>query len=274
MKPVWVANRIGSESFAKLMQGLFDGQYKFAEDIDEAKQFKLSMDKKYHPRNWDTKKQHEFESSTGRKFSLDLQQIMSLYAFSRREQAYSHLLNGGFVFENNSTVVVDGKLGIKKTYIHKGATSYKLNEATLNEIINTLTAEQKAYVDEMQKYLSEVMGSKGNEVSMQLYGIQMFKEQFYFPLRSSGAYMERAKEAEMKKEQGQINLVNSGFTHSVKPEAKNPIILSGFRWKTSARCTTTPRCMMTRSIVHPYSRPSRMPTVMLLPAISTSSIVN
>ena len=90
------------------------------------------------------------------------------------------------------------------------------------------TKEQKAYVDEMQAYLSDVMGAKGNEVSMKLYGIQMFKEKFYFPLRSSGAYMERAKEAEMKKQQGQINLVNSGFTHAVKPQAKNPIILSGF----------------------------------------------
>ena len=227
MKPVWVANRIGSETFGKLMNGLFKGQYNFAVDIDEAKRFKLEMDKKYHPRNWDAEKQYKFESSTGKEFSLSLQQIMSVYAFSKREQAYSHLLNGGFVFESNSTVVVDKK-GIKRTYLHDGATSYKLNEATLNEIINSLTKEQKAYVDEMQKYLSEVMGEKGNEVSMQLYGIKMFKEQFYFPLRSSGAYMERAKEAEMKKQQGQINLVNSGFTHAVKPEAKNPIILSGF----------------------------------------------
>ena len=227
MKPVWVANRIGSETFGKLMGGLFKGQYNFAVDVDEAKKFKLSMDEKYHPRNWDAKKLYSFESSTGRKFELNLQQIMSLYAFSKREQAYSHILNGGFVFEANSTVLVDKK-GIKRTYLHDGATSYKLNEVTLNEIIGSLTTEQKAYVDEMQKYLSEVMGAKGNEVSMKLYGIKMFKEQFYFPLRSSGAYMEKAKEAEMKKQQGQINIVNSGFTHAVKPEAKNPIILSGF----------------------------------------------
>ena len=227
MKPVWVANRIGSDTFGKLMDGLFKGQYNFAVDVDEAKQFKLSMDEKYHPRNWDAKKLYGFESSTGRKFELNLQQIMSLYAFSKREQAYSHILNGGFVFEANSTVLVDKK-GIKRTYLHDGATSYKLNEVTLNEIISSLTADQKAYVDEMQKYLSDVMGAKGNEVSMKLYGIKMFKEQFYFPLRSSGAYMEKAKEAEMKKQQGQINLVNSGFTHAVKPEAKNPIILAGF----------------------------------------------
>lgn len=228
MKPIWVANRIGSETFGKLMLGLFKGQYNFAVDIEEAKQFKLSMDEKYHPREWDAEKLYDFESSTGKPFSLNLQQIMSLYAFSKREQAFSHLLNGGFVFENNSTVIVE-KDGKKKTYIHKGATSYKLNEATINEIIDSLTAEQKAYVDEMQAYLSDVMGAKGNEVSMKLYGIKMFNEKFYFPLRSSGAYMERAKEAELKKQQGQINLVNSGFTHAVKPEAKNPIILSGFK---------------------------------------------
>ena len=227
MKPIWLANRIGSDTFSKLVNGLFKGQYNFAVDISEAKKFKLEMDEKYHPRSWDTEKLYEFESSTGKKFSLNLQQIMSLYAFSKRDQAYSHLLNGGFVFENNSTVIVE-KNGIKRTYIHKGATSYKLNESVLGDIISSLSKEQKAYVDEMQKYLSEVMGAKGNEVSMQLYGIKMFNEQFYFPLRSSGDYMERAKEAEMKKQQGQINLVNSGFTHAVKPEAKNPIVLSGF----------------------------------------------
>ena len=227
MKPIWVANRIGSETFGKLMNGLFKGQYNFAVDIDEVKKFKLSMDQKYHPREWDAEKLYEFQSSTGKEFSLNLQQIMSLYAFSKREQAYSHLLNGGFAFEKNSTVIVEEN-GKKKTYIHKGATTYKLNEATLNGIINSLTADQKAYVDEMQKFLSETMGAKGNEVSMQLYGIKMFNEQFYFPLRSSGDFMEKAKAAELKKEQGQINLVNSGFTHSVKPEAKNPIILSGF----------------------------------------------
>ena len=227
MKPVWVANRIGSETFGKLMNGLFKGQYNFAVDVDEAKKFKLEMDEKYHPRNWDAKKLYSFESSTGRKFELNLQQIMSLYAFSKREQAYSHLLNGGFAYEDNSTVIVD-KNGIKRTYLRDGATSYKLNEVTLNEIVSTLTADQKAYVDEMQKYLSDVMGAKGNEVSMKLYGIQMFKEKNYFPLRSSGAYMEKAKEAEMKKQQGQINIVNSGFTHAVKPEAKNTIILAGF----------------------------------------------
>ena len=234
-KPIWVANRIGSDTFGRLMDGLFKGQYNFAVDVDEAKQFKLEMDKKYHPRNWDAEKLYSFESSTGRKFNLNLQQIMSLYALSKREQSYSHILNGGFVFEANSTVIVD-KNGIKRTYLHDGATSYKLNEVTLNEIVSSLSAEQKAYVDEMQKYLSEVMGEKGNEVSMKLYGIRLFKEKFYFPLRSSGAYMEKAKEAEMKKQQGQINLVNSGFTHAVKPEAKNPVILSGFLDVWSEHC--------------------------------------
>jgi hypothetical protein len=227
LKPIWVGDRIGSSTFGRLMHGLFKGQYNFAKDIDEVRRFKLEMDSKYKPRDWDAEKLYAFESSTGKEFSLNLQQIMSLYAFSKREQAYSHLISGGFVFEENSTVIVE-KNGVKKTYIHKGATSYKLNVATLNRIVNSLTAEQKAYVDEMQAFLSDVMGAKGNEVSMKLYGIQMFKEKFYFPLRSSGAYMEKAKEAEMKKEQGQINLVNSGFTHSVKPEAKNPIVLSGF----------------------------------------------
>ena len=226
-KPIWIANRIKSATFEKLMHGLFEGQYQYAVDVDEAKKYKQMADRKFKPRKWDAEKLHTFKTPNGEEFQLNLQQIMSLYAYSKREQSYSHLLNGGFVF-SNQTEVVENKGGIKKTFLRDSAKAYKLNQNVLSEIIGTLSDEQKAYVDSMQAYLSETMGAKGNEVSMEMLGVKLFNEKFYFPLRSSGAYMEKAKEAELKKQQGQINIASSGFTHSTKPEAKNPVILDGF----------------------------------------------
>lgn len=226
-KPIWIANRIKSATFEKLMHGLFEGQYQYAVDVDEAKKYKQMADKKFKPRKWDAQKLHTFKTPNGEEFQLNLQQIMSLYAYSKRDQSYSHLLNGGFVFSNQTKVVSD-KSGIKKTFLRDSAKAFKLNQNVLSEIISTLSDDQKAYVDSMQAYLSETMGAKGNEVSMEMLGVKLFNERFYFPLRSSGAYMEKAKEAELKKQQGQINIASSGFTHSTKPEAKNPVILDGF----------------------------------------------
>ena len=76
----------------------------------------------------------------------------------------------------------------------------------------------------MQDYLSTVMGEKGNEVSLALYDIKLFKEKHYFPLKSAPQYLAKAKE----QAQGEVKIKNSGFTKETTPKAKNPIVLSSF----------------------------------------------
>ena len=226
-KPVYAFERIGSNTLKTLYGNIRKGQDGWAVDIQEANNFRMELYKKYKRSSWDTLKQYKFTSSSGIDFELNLDQIMSLYAYSKRAQAHDHLLKGGFVFDGNTEVVVT-KNGIKRTYLNKTATAYNLSFEILEQIISELTPEQKAFVDEMQDYLSTTMGEKGNEVSMELYGVKLFNEKFYFPLRSAGQYMERAKEADMKKEQGQINIANAGFSKAVKIHASNPVVLSGF----------------------------------------------
>ena len=227
LKPVYAFQRIGSNTLSTLFGNVRKGQDTWARDIQEADAFRRDIAKKHDRKSWDMEKRYKFTSSSGIDFELSLEQIMSLYAYSKREQAHEHLLKGGFVFDGN-TEVVETKNGIKRTYLVENATAHNVSVEILGEIISTLTAEQKAYVDEMQDYLSTVMGEKGNEVSMQLYGVKLFNEQHYFPLRSAGQYMERAKEADLKKEQGQISIVNSGFAKATTPKASNPVVLSGF----------------------------------------------
>ena len=227
LKPIYAAERIGSETFSRVVSGLFEGQYKWATNMEKARAFQMETAQKYGVNNWDVKKSFEFTSSNDLDFTLNLEQILALYAYSKREAAHDHITNGGIVFGKNTEVVED-KHGIKIHKLKRSATTYSISDTLLGEIISKLDDSQKKYVDEMQKYLSETMGGLGNEVSMKLYGVKMFGEENYFPLRSAGQYMEKAREADLQKQQGHTSLVNSGFTHAVKPHAKNPIVLDGF----------------------------------------------
>lgn len=65
------------------------------------------------------------------------------------------------------------------------ADAYGLNEEIIGQIVDTLTPKQKSYVDELQSYLTK-LGEEGNKVSMELYGIKLFKEQNYLPIEICG----------------------------------------------------------------------------------------
>ena len=226
LKPVYAFERLGSQTLKTLFGNIRKGQDVWSRDMQEADDFRREQYRKHNRKAWDLEKQHRFEFESGI-VDLSLEQIMSLYAYSRREQALDHLLKGGFVFSGNTEVMVK-KNGIQRRYLKKDATAYNLTADELLQVVDTLTKEQKAFVEEMQTYLSDVMGGKGNEISLQMYGIRSYGEKNYFPIRSAGQYMERAKEDSFRKEQGQISIVNSGFTKSTTPKANNPITLDGF----------------------------------------------
>jgi hypothetical protein len=67
------------------------------------------------------------------------------------------------------------------------------------------------------------MGAKGNEVSLAMYDIKMFKEKHYFPLKTSKYFREFNPE-----QTANPMLRNSGFTKKTVPQAGNPIVLSNF----------------------------------------------
>ena len=229
LKPVYAFERIGSETFTEVYENVRAGEDTWAVDMTEAQEFREKQYDKYNHDSWDFGKKYDFTSTTGQKFSLTLGQIMSLYAYSKRgDQAKDHLKNGGFVFDGLTEVKVKGKLGITRTYQLKDATAYKLGDGVLDEIIKVLDSEElsgvKDFADAMQDYLSTVMGEKGNEVSLELYGVKLFKEKNYFPLKSAPQYLERARE----QAQGEVKIKNKGFTKETTPKAKNPIVLTSF----------------------------------------------
>lgn len=224
LKPVYAFERIGSKTLTEVFNSVRAGEDTWAVDVTEAKDFALEQRKKFKYDSWDFTKRYGFTSSSGKQFELSLDQIMSLYAYSKREQARDHLKKGGIVFDQATDVNIKNKLGFSVNFNPTEATAYNLSDETLTDIIGKLTTEQKEFVDAMQDYLSTVMGDKGNEVSLALYGIKLYKEKNYFPLKSATQFMAKAKE----QQQGEVKIKNSGFSKETVSNASNPIVLTPF----------------------------------------------
>ena len=221
MKPIYAMKTLGSETLLELFNNVRAGEDTWAVDVTEAREYFLDKAKKYGYKDWDFDTRYSFVSKSGKEFALNLQEIMSLYAYSKREQADLHLSMGGFVFED-STVVIKKK-GVPVEYKINVADAHNISFEVLQEITRRLTDEQKAFVDEMQSYMSNELSAKGNEVSIALYDIDLFREKNYFPLKSAKQYMFEKNEAA-----GEVRLKNSGFTKKTVRNANNPIVLRGF----------------------------------------------
>jgi hypothetical protein len=219
LTPYYAFNRIGSKTLMRYYEELVRGQDVYARDLDEAKKFAENLRKRYKAGSWNRNKIVSFKDKDGRDFRLNLGQMMSIYAYSKREQALDHMEKGGFFFNNKETFRTKG--GIVE-FISSNETGYKIDVAALSRIKSALTADQIAYVDKMQAYLTD-MGAKGNEVSRQMWGIDIFNEKVYFPLKSKEDFIYQANTpAETS------SLKNDGMTKETKPHASNPIVLESF----------------------------------------------
>lgn len=222
LKPYVAFRTIGSDVLTDLYRELRNGEDTFYVDLNESQAFIEEQYDKHGFKDWDMKATKTFKSKSGKEFELTLEQIMTLYAYSKREQAHAHIMEGGIVFED-ALVVKKNKLGVPIKYEVTTKDAFNLSVETFTEIASSLTEEQKAFVDAMQAYLSDTMGAKGNEVSMKLLGVKLFKEKFYLPIKSSQYYMNfKAEEA------GEVKLRSPAFSKETVHHANNPIVLHNF----------------------------------------------
>lgn len=222
-KPVYAFERIGSAVMSELYNNLRKGEDTFYRDVNSARDFFLGAAEKNGFDKWDLNELQEFEASNGQKFQLSLDERMSLYAYSLRPQARDHLTKGGIVLAENTKRLQRGPLGVTMEVTYDDANAYTLTNDTIDAIVNSLTKEQRQFAYEMQQYLAKVMGAKGDEVNMALYGIKKFGEETYWPLKSSGVFSERIRE---QQERTGNKVKNSGFTKALTQHANNAIELS------------------------------------------------
>lgn len=231
-KPIYAMRFIGSDTLTQLYWNIQRGESNWYVDIAEAKAFKDKLDEKYGVGKLNTKKKTDFNYNKkatfyaldGSEFTLNLDQMMDIYAASRREQALQHLLKGGFTFAKDAK---GDKFGTLKT----GAKVYQLTAETISDIADQLTVNEKKYVEVMQKYLSTVMADKGNEVSMQLHGVKLFNEEIYWSISSTDIYAPQSEVEQQQKNDLVKKIRNAGFTKSTVKNASNPIVVQGFEEK-------------------------------------------
>ena len=213
MKPEYFFEYLGSDELLKLYRDVRKGEDTWAVTISDSKNYADDIREKYNWKNWDFGKITEYEASLGEKLKFDLQDLMSLYAFSRREQAKNHILHGGIKFADTKNK--------KKSNEYS---THKLSKQDLQYLTNLLTEEQKAYVRDMVNYLSTEMAEKGNEVTRQLYDVELFKEQNYFPMKVDGDSL--PEKSSMIK--GSKKIKNSGMTNATVEGAEQALILDVF----------------------------------------------
>lgn len=222
-KPVYAFERIGSAVMSELYDNLRKGEDTFYRDVNSARDFFLGAAEKNGFDKWNLDELQEFEASNGQKFQLSLDERMSLFSYSLRPQARDHLTKGGIVLAENTKRLQRGPLGVTMEVTYDDANAYTLTNETIDAIVGSLTKEQRQFAFEMQQYLAKVMGAKGDEVNMAMYGIKKFGEETYWPLKSSGVFSERIRE---QQERTGNKVKNSGFTNALTQHANNAIELA------------------------------------------------
>lgn len=213
MKPEYFFEYLGSDELLKLYRDVRKGEDTWAVTISDSKNFADDIREKYNWKSWNFDKITEYKSLLGEKLKFDLQDLMSLYAFSRREQAKNHILHGGIKFADTKNKKKSNKYS-----------THKLSQQDLKYLTDLLTEEQKEYVRDMVKYLSTDMAEKGNEVTRQLYDVELFKEENYFPMKVDS---DSLKESSLEVK-GTKKIKNSGMTNATVEGAEQALILNGF----------------------------------------------
>ena len=153
-----------------------------------------------------------YTTADGRKLQLTDQELMTLYATWKREQLVgtNHLLGGGFTLANAP----------------KGTSTAPIRLAgpDLQEMIDRgLTKQQKDYVDHMVEYLSGQCADWGNEVTMQLYGVEKFHEDYYIPFSVNKNYVAQEPATEQDS-----RLKTGSFTKALTDKASAPLEIRPF----------------------------------------------
>lgn len=168
-------------------------------------------------------KARSFQTSGGT-IELTVSEIMSLYELNKRNQAKGHIYdrNGGIKHAPrlSNTRFEKGKLIPAK--INKNFSPVRVSEVDVESIINTLTPEQKALADGLQRFMGNECAEWGNEVTMEMYGYQKFTAGNYFPIVTDKNYIE-TRQGRMNDRKSTIK--NMGITKSTTQGAHNPIII-------------------------------------------------
>jgi hypothetical protein len=227
VKPIYFFDNIGGE-MKTLFNDVRQASYKAALTANAIREEYAQIKDKYRYKEWADKSGDllTIQTKGGSNVSITREQALDIYATAKREKLIGtqHLTKDGFVF-NKDVVQKNGKL--IETAINDNVNK-PLSEETIAEISDWLTKEQKGYADALVELMSTKGAELGNEVTMQMYGINRFAESYYIPIMSAQQFIETAFNGRVPEA---MSWMNKGFTKNTVAGARNPIVITGITQK-------------------------------------------
>lgn len=248
IKPVYFFDMLGSPTLSRLYENIRNGELEWYRVIDKAKDFRAETQKKYNYDDWkdDTV---TVKLSSG-DIELTIEEALSLYATIKRSngQGANHLMQGGFSTENLVLGKDKGLIGRTKDAVERTVkkktqnteenlerTKRRISADEMTAFVQSLTTEQREYADALVGYMSNDMASLGNEITMKLYGIRKFLEDYYFPISSDPNSLFDDGGGSMGNVDNRIKHLS--MTKSLTNKANNPLIIGDFTETCMRHCS-------------------------------------
>lgn len=142
----------------------------------------------------------------GNEIKVSRNQLMSLYLTWNRPAGKQHLETGGAAFTNANNETND---------------VYVINQKTYDSLIDNLSTEDKKIADGIVKFLSVYCADWGNDASMKLYGIRLYEDSNYFPLRTPS----EIRDTNFSNLTDTHTLENLSFTRQLNKNATSPVVI-------------------------------------------------
>ena len=151
---------------------------------------------------------YEFKNGS---VSFTKQQLMELYALSRRAQAMQHIENGGIITGDIPKAVA-------------------VTREELNELFGKhLTDVEKDFAVRLQRYLSTEVAKWGNSVTRREFGYDKFTEEFYWPISVDKDTVKTTDKNASEDNVSMQAIRNTGVTKAVNEKATNAIYIHNCR---------------------------------------------
>ncbi len=256
LKPIYFFEKIGG-TLERLWNDILGSQDKYVRNMQFAQQRFNEIAKKHHLDKWVDDKAKTFTTAQGHEISLTRGQALLVWATWKREgkdnKDSKHLFEGGIVYPDAvEKASGKGKVELPKVLrkVYEDGTAHRIRVEDMLKIDEWLTEEQKAYADELVDLLSNEIAGWGNEISMQLYGINKFNEKYYIPFNSAGNYLYKGIG-----DDGTKLIKNEGFTKERQWGANNPLVVDDI---TKVVVKHIERMSMYNSMVIPLDNFSRV----------------
>lgn len=210
--PTYAFERMGTAA-TQILDGLKQGQAKMARTVDGVLKFAAKTYDAKEVKAWQ-EKIHTVKLESGETVKLTTAQIMSFYCLSNRDQGVGHLTGGGI---RVGTIGEGPGKTVQKQH-------FRLTVQDINQINGLLDKRQLDVANAMQKYMQDVGGRLGNEISMARWGFMQMTEENYFPIRSDSDVHD-GKNPDQEKA-NLWALLNKSFTKSVTKGANDAVVVS------------------------------------------------